>query len=134
MEKSSGAGKPKINWPKSNSKEWPNLDEDLSALYNMIYSPPERPAESYPKVIYEMCKERFSIKKPSIVKKQPAGPSKRQRKCMQLREGINRLKQAYKKAPPEKEANDELQMELKKLRPKKRAESLKQNRKKFSSN
>ena len=55
---------------------------------------------------------------------------------MELREEINKLKKAYKKAPEEeKEGIDQLQQEkLKKLRLKKRAESIKQNRKKLSRN
>ena len=66
----------------------------------------------------------------------PAGPSKRQRKCKKLRDEINQLKAAYNNAPEEeKEGINELQREkLKKLRLAKRAETLKKNRKKFSSN
>jgi hypothetical protein len=131
-----GTGKARIKFPKSNSKEWPKLDEDLTALLKILYSPPEKLAESHPKIIYEMCKERFGVKEPSITKKQPAGPSKRQRKCVKLREEINQLKKAFLEAPQEeKEGIDELQKEkLKKLRLAKRAESLKQSRKKFAAN
>ena len=87
-------------------------------------------------LIYEMCKERFGVKELSIQKKPSAGPSKRQRKCVRLREEINKLKQAYNDAPQEeKEGIAELQREkIKTLRLAKRAESLKQSRKKFSSN
>ena len=55
---------------------------------------------------------------------------------MQLREEIKKLKQTYLEAPEEeKECINELQMDtLKKLRLAKRAESLKNARKKFSSN
>ena len=69
-------------------------------------------------------------------KSQPAGPSKRQKKCIKLREEIKKLKEAFKNAPEEeKEAINQLQQEkLKKLRLKKRAESIKQNRKKLSRN
>ena len=131
-----GVGKARIKFPKSNSKEWPKLDEDLTALLKILYSPPEKLAQSHPKIIYEMCKERFGVKEPSITKKQPAGPSKRQRKCVKLREEINQLKKAFLEAPQEeKEGIDELQKEkLKKLRLAKRAESLRQGRKKFAAN
>ena len=84
-----------------------------------------------------MSKERFGVIEPSSERqKQPAGPSKRQRRCKRLREEINQLKSAYKEAPQdEKEGIKELQAEkLKNLRLAKRAETLKQNRKKFSSN
>ena len=55
---------------------------------------------------------------------------------MQLREEIKKLKQTYLEAPEEdKEGINELQMDtLKKLRLAKCAESLKNARKKFSSN
>ena len=132
-----GAEKLRIKWPQANSKEWSRLDEDLTALLKILYSPPEKLAESHPKIIYEMSKERFGVKEPATgVKKQPAGPSKRQRKCKKLRDEINLLKAAYNNAPEvEKEGIKELQSEkLKKLRLAKRAETLKQNRKKFSSN
>ena len=33
---STGAGKAKIQWPKSNSKEWPRLDEGLTALLKIL--------------------------------------------------------------------------------------------------
>ena len=53
-----------------------------------------------------------------------------------MREEINKLKEAYTNAPEEeKEGIDQLQKEkLKKLRLKKRAESIKQKRKKRSRN
>ena len=127
------AGKSRLKWPKSNSKEWSKLDEDLTALLKILYSPPEKLAISHPKIIYEMCKERYGVMEKSTGKKQPAGPSKRQRKCMQLREEIKKLKQTYLEAPEEeKEGINELQMDkLKKLRLAKRAESLKNARNKF---
>ena len=136
-KKKEGDTKMRIKWPNSVSKEWPKLDEDLTALLKILFSPPEKLAEAHPKIIYEMSKERFGIVEPSINKeKQPAGPSKRQRRCKRLREEINQLKAAYKEAPrEEKEGINELQKEkLKSLRLAKRAETLRQNRKKFSSN
>ena len=46
------------------------------------------------------------------MKNQPAGPSKRQKKCLELRQNINRLKKAYNDAPEEeKKAIQELQQE-----------------------
>ena len=132
-----GSRKTKLKWPRANSSEWSKLDEDLTKLLEILYSPPEKLAESQPKIIYEMCKERFGvIDKSTTHKKQPSGPSKRQRKCKRLRDEINQLKQAYKEAPDEeKEGINELQSEkLKKLRLAKRAESLKQSRKKFTVN
>ena len=64
------------------------------------------------------------------------GPSRRQRKCKQLREDIKKLKNAVQQAPEEeREAISQLHREkLKRLRLSKRAESIKQNRKKFSKN
>ena len=130
-------GRAKLKWPRANSNEWAKLDEDLTKLLEILYSPPEKLAESQPKIIYEMCKERFGvIDKSTTHTKKPSGPSKRQRKCKKLRDEINQLKQTYKEAPDEeKEGIDELQREkLKKLRLAKRAESLKQSRKKFTVN
>ena len=127
--------KGKIKWPKSNSSEWDRLDNDLTALLRIIYSPPDKKAVSHPKIIYEMCKERFGLQERKARRVQ-GGPSRRQRTCKSLREEIGTLKQAYNEAPvEEKEAIQELNREkLRKLRLLKRAESIKKNRKKFSSN
>ena len=65
-----------------------------------------------------------------------SGPSRRQRKCEKLRQEIKTLKDTYLNAPEEeKPAINELQKEtLQKLRLAKRADSLRKNRKKYSSN
>ena len=61
-------------------------------------------AETYPRIIYAIAKERFGEKEIKH-KAQPAGPSKRQKKCKELREEIKKLKEAYKNAlEEEKEA------------------------------
>ena len=51
-----------INWPKANSKEWKELDTDKTALLKTMYSTSDRKAESHPKMIYAMYKERFGTK------------------------------------------------------------------------
>ena len=127
--------KERINWPKANSLEWSKFDEDVTNILKHIHSSHESKAEAHPRIIYAVGMERFGVKAVKQ-KPQPAGPSKRQRKCKELREEIKILKETYKNAPEEeKEAINQLQQEkLKKLRLKKRAESLKQNRKKQSRN
>ena len=127
--------KERVNWPKANSSEWSKFDEEVSSLLKSVHSSYENKAETEPRIIYTIGKERFGLKEEKQ-KPKPAGPSKRQKKCIELREEINKLKKAYKKAPEEeKEGIDQLQQEkLKKLRLKKRAESIKQNRKKLSRN
>ena len=133
---SNASGKERINWPKSNSPEWERLDYDLSALLRILYAPAVNRAKTHPNVIYGMCRERFGLKEKSQKKDVKSGPSRRQLKCKKLREEITRLKKAYADAPPEeKDGIQELQSEkLKKLRLAKRAESLKQGRKRFSNN
>ena len=42
--------KRRINWPKAVSKEWSKLDEDLSALLKILFSPPEKLAGAHPKI------------------------------------------------------------------------------------
>merc|ERR1711879_241310 len=123
------------NWPKSNSKEWEKLDEDLTTPLRIIYSTPERKATSHPKIIYEMCKERFGVKEKKL-KSSGSGPSKRQLKCAKLRREIKQLKTAYKEAPDsDKPGIQELNsVKLRQLRLAKRAESLRNQRKKFASN
>ena len=125
----------RIDWPKSNSPEWKRLDEDVSSLLKIMFSAPENKAESNPRIIYAMGKERFGIKK-QREKTQPSGPSKRQKQCVKLRGEINILKETYKNAPKEeKEGVKQLQNEkIKELRLKKRAETIKKNRKKFTKN
>ncbi|MCP4273336.1 MAG: hypothetical protein GY781_15495 [Gammaproteobacteria bacterium] len=127
--------KGRINWPKANSAEWIKFDEDVTNILKNIHSSHENKAETHPSIIYAVGKDRFGVKE-GKQKSQPAGPSKRQKKCIKLREEIKKLKVTYKNAPEEeKEAINQLQQEkLKKLRLKKRAESIKQNRKKLSRN
>ena len=102
-----------------------------------MYSTSERKAESHPKIIYAMCKERFGTKE--IHKKQvkcTKGPSRRQRKCKALREEIKKLKYVAQQAPEEeKHAIYQLQKaKLKSLRLAKRAESIRKGRKEYSKN
>merc|ERR1711879_397441 len=92
--------KDRINWPKSNSKEWERLDADLSELLKTIYSPAEKKSISHPKIIYNMCKERFGVKE-NKDKPKRSGPSRRQRKCEKLRQQIKTLKETYFKATEE---------------------------------
>ena len=95
---------------------------------------PESLAESHPNIIYNMCVERFGIqeKKTAVAK----GPSRRQKQVSQLRAEIKKLNKTIQSAPEEeKEAIKELQRDkLRNLRLKKRAESLRKNRRKFRKN
>ena len=104
-------------------------------LLKTIYSPPDKKAISHPKIIYEMCKERFGLKE-STTKTTQNGPSRRQRKCSMLRREIKTLKKAVEEAPiEEKNAIKQLHNEkLRSLRLAKRAESMRKHRKRFSKN
>ena len=125
----------RINWPKGNSSEWTKFDDDVSSILKHVHSSYESKAETEPRIIYTVAKERFGLKEDKQ-KPKSVGPSRRQKKCSKLREEINKLKEAYTNAPEEeKEGIDQLQKEkLKKLRLRKRAESIKQKRKKSSRN
>ena len=125
----------RINWPKGNSSEWTKFDDDVSSILKHVHSSYESKAETEPRIIYTVARERFGLKEDKQ-KPKSVGPSRRQKKCSKLREEINKLKEAYTNAPEEeKEGIDQLQKEkLKKLRLKKRAESIKQKRKKRSRN
>ena len=127
--------KARINWPKANSPEWTRFDDDVTSILKQIHSSHENKAETNPRIIYAVGLDRFGVEEVKQ-KPPPAGPSKRQRKCKELREEIKKLEKAYKNAPEEeKEAINQLQQEkLKKLRLKKRTESIKQKRKKLSRN
>ena len=111
------------------------FDDDVTSILKQIHSSHENKAETHPRIIYAVGLDRFGVKEVEQ-KPRPAGPSKRQRKCKELREEIKKLEKAYKNAPEEeKEAINQLQQEkLKKLRLKKRTESIKQKRKKLSRN
>merc|ERR1712096_387799 len=112
-------------------------DTDITALLRTLYSKSERKAESHPKIIYAMCKERFGTKENhSKNAKCTKGPSRRQKKCKALREEIKKLQSAAQQAPEEeKQAIYQLhKQKLKSLRLAKRAESLRKGRKKFSKN
>ena len=127
---------PRIKWPKSNSKEWQSLEVDIASRLKVVVGSPLEKAKIYPKLTYQMCKERFGIEDKARKKMQSKGPSRRQRKCSELRKEIKKLKKAFREASEsEKEGIQQLQDEkLKSLRLKKRAESLKKNRKEFSQN
>ena len=83
-----------------------------------------------------MGKERFGYKNQERKANTNFGPSRRQKRCEDLRQDINKLKKAYYDAPiEEKKAIQELQQEkLKQLRLAKRAESLRKNRRKMAKN
>ena len=87
-----------INWPKSNSPEWGRFDKDVSTLLKIIYSPPEKKTITHPSIIYQMSKERFGLKERKKKQPQNKGPSRRQKLCKQLRDDINKLKEAYRQA------------------------------------
>ena len=125
----------RIKFPNATSSEWERLDEDLTNILRLIHSSPENKAKTHPELIYKFCRDRFGVEEVKQ-KSQPAGSSKRQKKCKKLREEIKELKKTYKNAPEEeKEAINQLQQEkIKELRLKKRAESIKQTRKQFSRN
>ena len=137
VEKSSDlSGREKIKWPNSKSEEWKRLDEDMARRLRTIIATPQEAAESHPKVILAMCKERFGVEERKESTSEKKGPSRRQRKCSELRREIKRLKKAFNEAPEEekcaiKELADE---KLRKLRLQKRAESIRKNRKEFSKN
>ena len=123
-----------INWPKSNSDEWKRLDEDASKRLKIIMASPEDLAESHPRVIFNMVMERFGVKERKS--NAPTGPSRRQKHITNLRAEIKLLDKAVKSAPEEeKEGIKEIQKEkLRSLRLKKRAESIRKNRRKFRKN
>ncbi|MEL7079400.1 MAG: Ulp1 family isopeptidase, partial [Cyanobacteria bacterium J06582_2] len=125
----------RIKFPNAISQEWKRLDEDLTNLLKFVHCSPENKAKIHPKLIYNFCRDRFGVEEIEH-KSQPAGPSKRQLKCKQLRQEINKLKRTYENAPAEeKVAINQLQQEkIKELRLKKRAESIKQTRKQFARN
>ena len=125
-----------INWPKSNSKEWQALDDDVSKRLRIIMAGPEVLAESHPKVIFSMVTERFGFKERKTSATCIKGPSRRQKHISSLRAEIKILDRAVKSAPEEeKDGIKEIQREkLKCLRMKKRAESIRKNRRKFRKN
>ena len=127
--------KAEVKWPKGNSNEWSKFNEDVTEILKVIHAPHEKKAEIEPRIIYNIGKERFGVKEVKQ-KTQPSGPSKRQKKCINLRKEIKKLTRAYKNAPDEeKEAIAQLSKEkLKKLRLMKRTESIKKKRKKTSKN
>ena len=127
--------KERIKWPKANSKEWVSFDEDVTNILKLVHSSHEKKAEAHPEIIFAIGSDRFGVNE-AKQKPQSSGPSKRQKKCKKVREEIKQLKETYKNAPnEEKEAINQLQQEkLRNLRLMKRAESLKQKRKKYSKN
>ena len=71
----------RIKWPKSNSSEWEKLDEDMSRRLKTIIAHPREKAETHPKIILAMCKERFGEEEENGKTTRNRGPSRRQRKC-----------------------------------------------------
>jgi hypothetical protein len=92
-----------MKWQKANSLQLRDLDKDLSGILGSIRATSEAKADSHPRIIYEICIERFVVKETE---------KSRRRKCKELREDIKKLKEAYLNAPTaEKEAIDQLQEE-----------------------
>ena len=90
----------RINYPNAISPEWKKLEEDLVNLLKLVHCSPENKAKIHPKLIHNFCRDRFGVQEREQ-KSQPAGPSKRQTKCKQLRQEINKLKRTYEKASEE---------------------------------
>ena len=136
-EPEGGRRKEKVQWPKANSSVWEQWDKEMTELLKTQSTTPESKAVLHPMIIYTMGKDKFGVKE-GIRKKQEEmrGPSRRQRKCKQLREDIKLLKENYKNAREEEKAGVKQLQEgkLKELRLAKRAESLKKGRKKYTWN
>ena len=78
--------KERINWPKTNSREWEHLDTDLTMLLRDIGGTAEKKAEVHPKVIHSFCLERFGpVKKKARQGEIRKGLSHRQKKGITLR-------------------------------------------------
>ena len=91
----------RLKYPNAISQEWKKLDEDLVNLLRLVlHCSPENKAKIHPNLIYNFCRDRFGVEEREQ-KTQPAGPSKRQTKCKQLRQEINKLKRTYEKASEE---------------------------------
>ena len=45
---------PRLKWPKANSKEWRELDVDITSRLNIIIASPLEKAKTQPQLIYEM--------------------------------------------------------------------------------
>ena len=80
------------------------MDNDLTSLLRTLYAPPEVRAKTHPNVIYGMCKERFGVREHKEKENKKSGPSRRQRKCIKLRNEINVLKKAVNEAPEEEKS------------------------------
>ena len=121
----------RVMWPKANSKEWQKLEDTLAPILQNIGGTAQQRVENFPDIIYHFSLERFGAKAPVSKKQSSAGPSRRQRKCTQLRTELKNLKKAYFEATEkQKPAVEELQIqtrrELKLLR---KAEAIRKNRK-----
>merc|ERR1712240_375390 len=99
-----------VKWPKGNSNEWIKFDEDVTEILKVIHASHEKKAEIEQRIIYNIGKERCGVKEVKQ-KTQPSGPSKRQMKCNNLRKEIKKLTRAYKNAPEEEKAVEQLSKE-----------------------
>ena len=69
-----------------------NLDNDLTDLLRTLYLPPEDRTKYHPKFYLWYSKERFGVREHKVKENRKCGPSRRQRKCVNLREEIHVLK------------------------------------------
>ena len=46
--------KERINWPKANSKEWIQFDEDVTNILKLVHSSHENKAETHPGIIFRV--------------------------------------------------------------------------------
>ena len=122
---------PLLTFPKANSKEWKELDEDIDkVLQATLRGPASRKVEKMSTIVYEMSRERFGVEEKHKSAPKPSGPNRRQRKIAELRVRLRELTRQYKIANEFEKTGlsllrDGLRKELKSIR---RAERLSKKR------
>ncbi|KAJ8352263.1 hypothetical protein SKAU_G00237390 [Synaphobranchus kaupii] len=125
--------KPLVKWPKSNSKEWEIINEDVNLILGGIKGSVEKKLEKMGDLVYSYGKERFGVKEQVSKKDRPPPPkSRRLQEIQRLVKERRGLKKLWKKATEEERdginlLQEDLKQRLSRLR---RAENLRKRRKK----
>ena len=124
--------KERIEWPKMCEElKWRDLDYDLSTIVEItLQGNLERKMESYSTIIYNMCKERFGVRKKEAQKTQKTD-NRREKQIKTWRKEVKDLTKRFRTAHEEEKAGlADLTSEIReKIRRARRAEQIRKQKK-----
>ena len=111
-----GSRRAKLKLPPANSKQWEDLDSDLEqVLESILRGTTKEKLVLLPKIVYDVCVDRFGSDEKGTSAPKRSGPSRRQKQIREIRKDLRRLRHWWKGAEDqEKDGLYQLREELRK--------------------